>query len=56
VEVLRLLTRGLSNAAIAGELFVSVRTVERHIRNLYTKIDAHNRADATAYAFRHDLV
>ncbi|MHB8645570.1 MAG: helix-turn-helix transcriptional regulator [Thermomicrobiales bacterium] len=55
VEVLRLLTRGMSNSAIAAQLFVSVRTIERHIGNLYTKIGAHNRADATAYAFRHDL-
>jgi ATP/maltotriose-dependent transcriptional regulator MalT len=55
VEVLSLLTRGMSNRAIASQLFVSVRTVERHIRNLYTKINAHNRADATAFAFRHGL-
>ena len=31
-------------------------TVERHITNLYGKIDAHNRADATAFAFRHGLL
>jgi hypothetical protein len=31
------------------------RTVERHITNLYTKIGARSKADATAYAFRHDL-
>jgi DNA-binding NarL/FixJ family response regulator len=55
VEVLRLLVQGMSNTAIAAELSVSVRTVERHIGNLYIKIDAHNRADATAFAFRHDL-
>jgi DNA-binding CsgD family transcriptional regulator len=55
VEVLRLLVQGMSNRAIAERLFVSVRTVERHIGNLYTKIGAHNRADATSFAFRHDL-
>jgi DNA-binding NarL/FixJ family response regulator len=33
-----------------------VRTVERHITNLYDKIDAANRADAAAYAVRRGLV
>ena len=55
VEVLRLVAAGRSNRAIAAELALSVRTVERHITNLYGKIDAANRADATAYAFRHGL-
>ena len=55
VEVLRLVAAGRSNREIAAELSVSVRTVERHITNLYGKIDARNRADATAFAFRHGL-
>ena len=55
VEVLRLIAAGRSNRAIGGELALSVRTVERHITNLYGKIDAANRADATAYAFRRGL-
>ena len=41
----------------SGEaLFVSPRTVKRHIANAYHKIGAHNRAEATAYALRHGLV
>jgi ATP/maltotriose-dependent transcriptional regulator MalT len=56
VEVLRLLAAGRSNRQIAADLSVSVRTIERHVGNLYGKIDAHNRADATAFAFRHGLL
>lgn len=54
-EVLRLLAVGRSNAQIASALVLSVRTVERHIMNLYPKIGAHNRAEATAYAIHHYL-
>jgi DNA-binding CsgD family transcriptional regulator len=54
-EVLRLLAQGQSNKEIAAELVLSVRTVERHITNLYGKIDARGKADATAYAIRHGL-
>ncbi len=56
VEVLRLVAQGRSNKEIAAELVLSVRTVERHITNLYGKIDARGKADATAYAIHHDLV
>ena len=53
--VLRLLAAGRSNAAIAVELTLSVRTVERHIANIYGKANVSNRAEATAFAFRHGL-
>ena len=56
VEVLRLVAKGQSNKEIAAELVLSVRTVERHITNLYGKIDARGKADATAYAIHHGLV
>ncbi|MGI9148612.1 MAG: response regulator transcription factor [Chloroflexota bacterium] len=56
VEVLRLVANGQSNKEIAAELVLSVRTVERHITNLYAKIDARGKADATAYAFKHGLL
>jgi DNA-binding NarL/FixJ family response regulator len=52
-EVLRLVARGLSNAEIARELVLSVRTVERHVANVYLKIGASGRtarAIATAWA------
>jgi predicted ATPase/DNA-binding CsgD family transcriptional regulator len=55
LEVLRLVAGGRSNREIADELVLSVRTVERHINNLYAKIGARGKADATAYAFRHGL-
>ncbi len=54
-EVLCLLAAGRTNREIAAELYLSVRTVERHVTNLYAKIGARGRADATAFALRHDL-
>jgi class 3 adenylate cyclase/DNA-binding CsgD family transcriptional regulator len=54
-EVLQLLARGKISREIAEALYLSVRTVERHIANVYLKIDAHGRADATAYAIKHGL-
>ena len=56
LEVLRLIARGRSNKEIGTQLVLSVRTVERHITNLYGKIDARSKADATAYAIHHGLV
>jgi DNA-binding CsgD family transcriptional regulator len=55
VEVLRLIAAGCSNREIAERLVLSPNTVERHITNLYAKIDARGKADATAYALRHGL-
>jgi DNA-binding NarL/FixJ family response regulator len=56
VEVLRLLASGRSNAEIADELVLSVRTVEKHVANIYGKIGARGRADAATYALRHGLL
>jgi len=55
-EVLRLLAGGESNRQIAARLGLSINTVERHVSNLYRKIDARGRADATAWAVRRGLV
>jgi DNA-binding NarL/FixJ family response regulator len=55
LEVLRLIVQGLSNRDIADRLVLSVRTVERHIANLYAKVGARTKAQATAYALRHSL-
>jgi pimeloyl-ACP methyl ester carboxylesterase/DNA-binding CsgD family transcriptional regulator len=55
LEVLRLLAAGESNAQIARRLDLSTHTVERHVVNLYRKIGARGRADATAYAIRNAL-
>ena len=51
-EILALVAAGRSNRQIAAELVLSVHTVERHVANLYRKIGAHNRAEATAFALR----
>jgi DNA-binding CsgD family transcriptional regulator len=56
VEVLRLVAGGSTNNEIANDLVLSVRTVERHIGNIYAKIGARGRADATAYALTRNLV
>jgi DNA-binding CsgD family transcriptional regulator/pimeloyl-ACP methyl ester carboxylesterase len=55
LEVLRLLAGGRSTREIGRELVLTVRTVERHISNIYRKIGAHNRAQATAFALDHGL-
>ena len=50
VDVLRLIQDGATNAAIAGRLFLSTRTVETHIANLLVKSGTTNRAELTAWA------
>ena len=54
-DVLRLIAVGRTSSEISRELSLSVRTVGRHITNIYTKIGARTRADATAYALRHRI-
>ena len=56
VEVLRLIASGRTNREVGEALVLSVRTVERHITNLYGKIDARGKADATTFALRHGLI
>ena len=56
VEVLRLIAAGMTNNQIAGELYLSVKTVSRHLSNIFTKIGVTSRAGATAFAFEHGLV
>ena len=55
LAVLRLLAAGETNGQIAATLGISINTVERHVSNLYRKIDVRGRAEATAWAIRHDL-
>jgi DNA-binding NarL/FixJ family response regulator len=55
LEVLHLLATGMTNQAIADELFLSVKTVDRHVSNILTKLGVSSRAAATAYAYRHGL-
>jgi DNA-binding NarL/FixJ family response regulator len=54
--VLGLLADGLSNAAIAEQLTVSVHTVRNHIANLSAKLGAHSKLEALAIAVREGLL
>jgi HD-GYP domain-containing protein (c-di-GMP phosphodiesterase class II) len=56
VDVLRLIARGLSNREVAERLFISRKTVGRHVENLYRKIDVSSRAAAALFAMQHDLL
>lgn len=51
-EVLILLAQGLSNKEIAQRLYLSVRTVEGHLANIYGKLGIHSRTEAALYAVR----
>ena len=53
VDVLRLLAHGLTNKDIAQTLFISVRTVEAHLRNIYGKLGARSRTEAALWAVKH---
>jgi DNA-binding CsgD family transcriptional regulator len=56
LEVLRLVATGKTNRSIAADLFLSEKTVARHVSNIFTKLGLSSRAAATAYAYEHDLV
>jgi DNA-binding CsgD family transcriptional regulator len=56
LEVLRLVAQGRTNRAIADELVLSERTVERHVSNICTKLRVASRTAATAYAYEHGLI
>jgi LuxR family maltose regulon positive regulatory protein len=50
VEVLQLIAGGLTNREIADQLYLSLNTVKVHTRNIYGKLDVHNRTEAVAKA------
>lgn len=56
IEVLRLVADGRSASEIATQLFISSRTAEHHIEHIYTKLGVSNRAEATRWAVKHDVV
>jgi DNA-binding CsgD family transcriptional regulator len=56
LQVIRLIAAGRTNRAIAAELDISERTVDRHVSNILTKLDLPSRSAATAYAYEHGLV
>jgi ATP/maltotriose-dependent transcriptional regulator MalT len=55
-QVLRLIAAGRTNKAIATELSLSERTIDRHVSNILTKLDVPSRAAATAYAYTQKLL
>ncbi len=55
-EVLRLVAAGKTNKQIAEDLYLSAKTVGRHMSNIFTKIGVNSRAAATSFAHRHGIV
>jgi DNA-binding CsgD family transcriptional regulator len=55
LQVLRLVATGKTNRMIAEDLQLSEKTVDRHVSNIFNKIDVASRSAATAYAYEHDL-
>ena len=56
LEILRLLAAGVSQAEIATRLFITPKTVGKHIERLLKKLGVHSRAEAVAYAYREGLI
>jgi len=56
LSILQALARGLSNDAIAKELWITRQTVKFHVRNIYRKLQVSNRTEAARYAYQHSLV
>lgn len=55
-ELLRLLSKGLVNKNIAHQLDISLATVRNHVKNIYAKLEVHNRAEAISYAMQHRMI
>lgn len=56
MEVLALITEGLSNTDIATRLFISPKTVDHHVSAILDRLDAHTRTEASAIAFQRGLI
>jgi len=56
IEVLKLIANGKDNAQIAGELFISPKTVKNHISNILMKLQIDNRIQAAVYAVKSGIV
>jgi DNA-binding CsgD family transcriptional regulator len=56
LQVLRLVASGKTNKAIAAELFLSEKTIDRHVSNIFAKLEVTSRAGATARAYEYRLI
>jgi DNA-binding CsgD family transcriptional regulator len=56
IEVLRLVATGMTNPQVAQKLFLSPRTVQRHLYSIYRKLKVSSRAEATRFAVEHGLL
>ena len=56
VEIVRLLVRGLTAKAIAGQLVISPKTASSHIEHIYAKTGVSNRAQLSLFALKHGLM
>ena len=56
LQVLRLVATGKTNKAVAAELSLSEKTIDRHVSNIFNKLDVSSRVAATAYAYEHNLI
>ena len=56
LQVLRMVAAGKTNRVIATELHLSEKTVDRHVSNIFGKLDVSSRAAATAFAYEHGLI
>ncbi|MBN2135585.1 MAG: response regulator transcription factor [Acidobacteria bacterium] len=56
IEVIKLLANGKTNKEIADTLYISIKTVETHRKNIMTKMDFHNLADIVRYAIKNKII
>lgn len=56
LDVLKLVTLGLTNKEIAKELTVTTHTIKAHVSSIYEKLSVNNRLQAAVYALIHELV
>ena len=55
IEILRLVAAGKTNPEIAAELYLSGKTIARHLSNIFTKLDVTSRTAAAAFAYEHHI-
>ena len=55
LEILRLVIAGLTNKAIANEIYISEKTVEFHLDNIYNKVGVRSRLMASVWALHHGI-